>query len=289
MKCYSNKISWLLGFCLFFYCLPNYAKTPPEIQLAVTYNKDINVSEYWVSEKLDGIRARWDGQQLISRGGKLFHAPAWFTAYFPAEVLDGELWIGRGRFEKTASVVLTNKPTVDWRRVKFMLFDLPHHPGRFSERLIKMKKIVVLIDSAYLAVIPQFRINNQKELMLKLDRMVSAGAEGLMLHHQDAYYQTKRNPELLKLKKYQDAEATVVAHIAGKGKYINMLGSLLVKLESGIKFKIGSGFSDLQRITPPPIGSVVTFKFYGKTANNIPRFASFIRMKTTAVDSNAKR
>jgi DNA ligase-1 len=289
MKCYSSKTPLLLGFCLYFYCLPNYANTRPEIELSVNYHADINVSEYWVSEKLDGIRARWDGQQLLSRGGKPFHSPAWFIAYFPVEALDGELWIERGSFEKTASVVLTDLPTIDWRRVKFMLFDLPLHSGNFSARLKKMKKIVLLIDSAYLAVIPQFRINSQSELMLKLDKMVAAGAEGLMLHHQDAYYQTKRNPKLLKLKKYQDAEATVVAHIAGKGKYQDMMGSLLVELESGIQFKIGSGFSDIQRLNPPPISSVVTFKFYGITANNIPRFASFVRIKTTVVDGDIKK
>jgi DNA ligase-1 len=269
--------------------MSNYASTRPEIQLSVAYKANINVSEYWVSEKLDGIRARWDGRQLISRGGKLFHPPAWFVAYFPAEALDGELWMERGSFEKTASVVLTDQPTADWRRVRFMLFDLPEHPGNFSERIKRMQKTVILIDSPYLAVVPQFRVNTQEELMQKLDEFVAAGAEGLMLHHQDAVYQTERNPHLLKLKKYQDAEATVLAHNQGKGKYKNMLGSILVEIENGIKFKIGSGFSDIQRLNPPPIGSVITFKFFGETANNIPRFASFIRMKAKAFDGNVKR
>ena len=87
MKC----CSYTLACYCYFFCLLTFANTPPEIQLALTYHSDIEVSEYWVSEKLDGIRARWDGRQLLSRSGKPFYPPAWFIAYFPAEALDGEL------------------------------------------------------------------------------------------------------------------------------------------------------------------------------------------------------
>jgi DNA ligase-1 len=141
------------------------------------------------------------------------------------------------------------------------------------------------IASPNVQVIPQFRLTNKSQLMFKLDELVAQGAEGLMLHHQGAYYEDGRNANLLKLKKHQDAEATVIAHNLGKGKYKGLLGSMLVELDNGLQFKIGSGFSDIQRQNPPPIGSIITFKYFGFTAKGIPRVASFLRVKRIAVGS----
>ncbi len=56
------------------------------------------------------------------------------------------------------------------------------------------------------------------------------------------------------------------------------LGSLLVQEIDGDRFRIGSGFSDAERADPPAIGSIVTFKYHGRTKNGLPRFASFLRM-----------
>src|SRR5690606_1286923 len=77
-----------------------YAGKPPALLLANVYQNSADVADYWVSEKLDGVRAYWDGQQLISRQGNRFNAPPWFTANFPDTPLDGELWGGRGTFEQ---------------------------------------------------------------------------------------------------------------------------------------------------------------------------------------------
>jgi DNA ligase-1 len=262
-----------MGFCDH---LP--AVTPPPIELATTYSGNVKVSEYWVSEKLDGIRARWDGQRLISKGGNPFNPPPWFVARFPTQALDGELWIGRGGFEETASIVLRSAATKHWQKLKFMVFDLPHDNGTFSQRLVKLGAVVSQADSPYLHLITQYKLADETALMHKLDDIVAKNGEGLMLHHQDALYTHRRSAHLIKLKTFQDAEAKVMAHLPGKGKYHGLLGSILVELKSGKKFKIGSGFSDLQRHRPPPIGSIITFKHYGKTARGIPRFASFMRV-----------
>ncbi|WP_416308082.1 DNA ligase [Neptunicella sp. SCSIO 80796] len=249
------------------------------IQLASIYHSGISIKEYWISEKLDGVRARWDGKQLLTRNGNVIQAPGWFVQAFPQQALDGELWVARNSFELTTSIVLRDIADDRWQQVKLMLFDLPDGPGSFSQRLDKMEVLVAKTASPYLQMIPQFRLDNEAQLTAKLDSMVAQGAEGLMLHHQDAYYQDGRSDKLLKLKKYQDAEATVIEHLPGKGKYQNMLGALLVELQDGTQFKIGSGFSDLQRQNPPPIGSAITFKYYGKTVNGLPRFASFMRVR----------
>tara|TARA_R110002167_G_scaffold162758_2_gene359328 strand:- start:273 stop:1151 length:879 start_codon:yes stop_codon:yes gene_type:complete len=254
-------------------------KTSPPQQLASLYQDDIVVSDYWISEKLDGIRARWTGSSLITRNDNIINAPAWFVKNLPPQILDGELWLARNSFEKTASIVLRDTPNEDWRNIKFMLFDLPEHKGNFTQRLIEMYSLADTIASHNVQVIPQFKLANRNQLMLKLDELVAQGAEGLMLHHKAAYYEDGRSTKLLKLKKHQDTEARVIAHLPGKGKYQNMLGSLLVELDNGLQFKIGSGFSDIQRQAPPAIGTTITFKYYGLTEKGIPRFASFLRIK----------
>ena len=258
------------------------SKTVKPQQLSSLYHDDIVVAEYWISEKLDGIRARWTGSELITRNGNVIKAPAWFIKELPPQVLDGELWLARNSFELTASIVLRDNPNQEWQNIKFMLFDLPEHEGTFNQRLIELQYLVDKVASPYLQLIPQFRLTDHAQLMANLDEVVAQGAEGLMLHHQDAYYQDGRSADLLKLKKYQDAEAKVIAHILGKGKYQSMLGSLLVELDNGLQFKIGSGFSDLQRLDPPQVGTIITFKHYGLTARGIPRFASFLRVKPMA-------
>jgi DNA ligase-1 len=257
-------------------------------QLATSYQDDIVVKDYWISEKLDGIRARWNGSALITRNANIIHAPAWFVKNFPPQTLDGELWLARNSFEKTTSIVLRDTPRENWQNIKFMLFDLPEHKGTFTQRLTELYYLADTISSPNVQVIPQFKLENQSQLMDKLNELVAQGAEGLMLHHKAAHYQDGRSEYLLKLKRYQDAEARVIAHLPGKGKYKNMLGSLRVELNSGLQFKIGSGFSDLQRYEPPPIGTIITFKYFGLTARGIPRFASFLRIKPEAINNKSE-
>jgi DNA ligase 1 len=255
------------------------AKAPP-IQLATNFREDITIQDYYVSEKLDGLRAYWDGKQLISKQGNLFTAPSWFIASFPTVPLDGELWIARQQFEKVSGIVRTqDSDNAQWKQVKFMVFDLPQNPLSFGLRVDEIAQIISQANSPYLQQVKQEKLPSIAALFSLLDEVVAAKGEGLMLHHQDALYETKRNNDLMKLKKFEDAEATVISHFLGKGKYQGYLGSLLVENNEGVRFKIGSGFSDEERQNPPPIGSTITYRFTGKTINNVPRFASFIRVR----------
>jgi len=254
--------------------------SPPPIQLATLYHQDIDIKAYWVSEKLDGVRAYWNGKNLISRQGNIFNAPLWFTKDFPDTALDGELWIQRQQFERVSGIVRQHKaPPQAWQSVSFMIFDLPGSKLDFQARIKQMQYIVEHTPSPYLKMIKQQKLHNNTQLQLLLEQVLAKGGEGLMLHHGHAYYQAKRSKDLMKLKKYQDAEALVLQHIAGKGRNSGRLGALLVKTDDGIIFKIGSGFSDLQRENPPAIGSTITYKYIGKTKNNVPRFASFMRIR----------
>lgn len=258
------------------------AGNPPALTLAKTYKNPVDLKHYWVSEKLDGVRAYWNGKQLISRQGNPYPAPAWFTRRFPDQALDGELWIARGRFQQLLSTVKKHQAVnKEWRHVKYFVFDLPRSNKTFSQRLITLQQLVNHTNSPYLILLKQYKLANETALMQALEHIKTAGGEGLMLHRADAFYHSGRNNDLLKVKPYYDAEAIVIAHIPGKGKYTGMLGSLLVKTAEGLQFRIGSGFSDLQRQTPPAIGTLITYTYHNKTDQGIPKFASFLRIRKT--------
>ena len=252
----------------------------PSLLLANTYRDGIDLDRYWVSEKLDGVRARWDGETLVSRGGNRFNAPAWFTEDFPRVPLDGELWMGRGAFERLSGAVRRKIPDdAEWRTIRFMVFDLPASPAPFDERLQRMREMFESIESPRITLIEQFRVADHGALMETLARVVGGGGEGLMLHRGSSLYTAGRSDDLLKVKRFDDAEAVVVGHLPGKGKFTGMLGALLVEMPDGRRFRLGTGFSDEERREPPPLGATVTYKYFGKTRNGVPRFASFLRIR----------
>lgn len=255
---------------------------PPPLLLANDYeDAEIDLSRYWVSEKYDGVRAYWDGQRLLTRAGNVIHAPEWFTRGWPETALDGELWAGRGRFEQVTSTVRDLNPDdTAWRAIRFMAFDLPTHAAVFDQRLIVLSTLLASLQIDWLRAVTHSRVADEATLQQQLDELAAAGGEGLMLHREDSLYRAERSDDLLKLKPHQDAEAEVIAHLPGQGKYQGMLGALLVRDANGTQFRIGTGFTDGQRRQPPPIGSRVTFSYHNLTARGIPRFARFLRVRS---------
>jgi DNA ligase 1 len=250
------------------------------VLLAKIYNDDVDVTQYLISEKFDGVRAIWDGKQLITRQGTPIVTPTWFTENFPKEALDGELWIKRGAFDDVSGIVRKQTPVDDdWRQVSYLVFELPHGEGDFSHRYQTLKRIINKAKVNHLKLVKQFAMTNKNQLKQKMATVVKAGGEGLMLHRGNALYETGRSDALLKLKPFLDAEAVVIAHLSGKGKYEGKMGALLVELPNGIQFKLGTGFSDAQRANPPAIGSTVTFLYQENTKKGKPRFARFLRIR----------
>jgi len=251
----------------------------PALLLAKNYPQNTDVSRYWVSEKLDGVRAYWDGERFVSRGGQEIHPPQWFIDGLPKQALDGELWMGRGRFERLSGTVRRTQPDDDaWRDVHFMVYEAPGVAGTFSERMVAIQKLVTQAHSEWLQAVEQFRVSDAPALQEHLQRVTRAGGEGLMLHRADALYETGRSDSLLKLKLWQDAEATVIAHLPGRGKHQGLLGALRVRAADGREFSLGTGFSDRQRQHPPTVGSVITYRYNDLTAKGQPRFARFWRV-----------
>ncbi|GLQ70646.1 DNA ligase [Vibrio penaeicida] len=250
----------------------------PALLLANEYSSEINLDEYWVSEKLDGIRAVWDGTSLYTRKGTKIHAPAWFTEGLPSLKMEGELWAGRGKFHVVQQTVMDKTPfDTAWKNIQFMIFDLPHSAGDYAKRYYDIKNWVKTVDQHHIQYVEHISASNHSQLMKMLDRVDDNYGEGLMLRKVSKSYRAGRSDDLLKLKKHADAEATIIGYKPGEGKYHGMLGSYLVRCANGKEFYIGSGLKDSMRKQPLPIGATITYRFNGRTESGKPRFARFLR------------
>jgi DNA ligase 1 len=262
---------------------PLFADTAPQVSsvlLAQAYRGGVDVKQFLISEKFDGVRATWDGQVLRTRTGRVIAAPAWFTKGFPAMPLDGELWRARGRFDVLSGAVRKTEPVdAEWKGFSYLVFELPDAEGTFDARAKRIVEIVKQANVPHLKAVEQYRLNDEAALDARLKKVVAKGGEGLMLHRADALYVTGRSDVLLKMKPAQDAEATVVAHTPGRGKFWGKLGALEVETPEGVRFKLGTGLTDAQRKNPPAIGSVVTYRYRDVTPGGKPRFASFLRVR----------
>lgn len=281
---FTSKIKYF-ALSILLYAATLSATEPLAVQLASLYHENVTVESYLVSEKFDGVRAIWREGELRTRNGRLIHAPKWFTSALPDHWLDGELWSKRQDFAFINAVVRKKTPLdVEWRQIKYMVFDAPDYKHSFLHRAEFYTRLLKKLDVDHIQPIEQWQLETNDELSMLLQRLTKQGAEGLILHKKAAHFQAGRSNNLLKLKPYMADEAEVIGHIPGKGKYKQQLGALLVswQLDNGnrIKFKIGSGFSDAQRKSPPAIGDIITFKYHGLTKNKIPRFASFLTIKT---------
>jgi len=251
-------------------------KNKPPLLLAHKF-EDVQVDPtgWWMSEKLDGVRAYWDGENFISRDGNDFNAPDDFKKYMPKTPLDGELWLGRQMFQKTISVVRSD----NWSSLVYRVFDLPHSEEPFEDRMSNIKNIILQINCKHIQVHEHNTISSLSELMCELSNLEAAGAEGIIIRQPGSKYTSGRSSTILKVKPFHDDEATVIAHNPGKGKHKGELGGLIVKLDDGVEFNVGSGFKAKERRNPPPIGSRITFRYTGKTDDGIPKCVSFVAVR----------
>jgi DNA ligase-1 len=263
------------------------------LQLAQTY-KDQDVSFWFMSEKLDGMRAFWDGgvtrglmevpfaneltrmaTGLWSRYGNAIAAPDWWLDKLPKMPLDGELYLGRGRFQELVSITKRFVSFSDWAPVSYHVFDSPplhvvlgdgeinnvnfkkvfRGLGNLfpSSAALKFKEVLPLLQGVQNEVVkmalqeqlPQkgFRVRE------KLEEVIALGGEGLMLRHPTSFWVPKRVKTLLKVKKLLDAEAKVVGYNwAKEGKLRGLMGSVICSF-NGKLFEL-SGFTDEERKLP---------------------------------------
>ena len=262
--------------------------------LKLSEYKGQNVGGWLVSEKLDGVRAYWDERNLLSRNGKIIAAPEGWSAHFPPFALDGELYTARGEFEKIQSIVMDKTPNeAAWSEIKFYVFDVPEANGGLLERLSELEKFILQNPQAgqNLKIIKQVKVKDNAEFEAFAEAIIAKGGEGAVVREPNAPYERKRSKNALKYKKFKDAECEVTAINAGIGKYAGLMGSVTCKslgaagsntdeqIPHGVKFKVGSGFSDEDRANPPKIGSIITYKYQNLTAKGLPRFPVFLRVR----------
>jgi DNA ligase-1 len=247
----------------------------PPLLLAHSWQQDLDLTGWWMSEKLDGVRAYWDGRRLISRLGNVFHAPDWFLEGLPAHPLDGELFGGRKKFQRTVSIVRRQDKSEAWREIRYVLFDAPAHPSPFEDRLASLSAI----ERAHVEAHPHVRCEGLEHLRAELARVEALGGEGLMLRKPGSRYEVGRSSTLLKVKTFHDAEARVVAHLPGTGKHKGRLGALQCEMPNGTRFSVGTGFSDRERESPPPIGAIVTYRYQELSNDGVPRFPSYVGVR----------
>ena len=228
---------------------------------------------WWMSEKLDGVRALWTGREFISRLGNTFPVPEWFKAGLPEQPLDGELWMGRGQFQTAVSVIRSSTDK-GWSNVLYRVFDAPDEPGGFEARQAALRRMVGQHPRAQ--VVEQMVCSGPAHLFQCLEFILAQGGEGVMLRKPGSLYERKRSGTLLKVKRFHDAEATVVGHSPGKGRHVGRLGALQCRMPSGVEFDCGAGFTDSQRESPPPVGALVTYRYQELTRDGVPRFPVYV-------------
>lgn len=254
----------------------------PPLLLAHKWETDVDITGWWLSEKLDGVRAYWDGTQFLSRLGNKFYPPPWFTEQLPKSPLDGELWGGRKLFQRTVGIVKRQDQSPLWKELLYVVFDAPAHEGTFEERMKHLEEVVTAAGSPYLRVHAQMPCTGLEHVKEELARVEGLGGEGLMARRPQSKYEAGRSHSLLKVKTFKDAEARVVEHVPGMGKHKGRLGALLVELADGTRFNVGTGFSDRERENPPAIGSLITFRYQELSDGGVPRFPSFVAERIDA-------
>lgn len=257
----------------------------PPVLLAHSWDFQVDLTGWWISEKLDGVRAYWDGSKFLSRQGNEFMAPDWFVAGLPSTPLDGELWLDRKAFQKTISIVRRQDRSEHWKQIRYVIFDSPAEQSPFEARIANLKS-QFRKPHAYAQLLEHSICESMEHLKQELVRVESLGGEGLMIRQPGSKYEIGRSSTLLKIKTFHDAEATVIAIQDGKGKHKGRMGAILVQLPDGTEFSIGTGFSDHERENPPDIGSLVTFRYQELTDGGVPRFPSFMRV---AIDKEPKK
>ncbi|CAJ1375013.1 unnamed protein product [Effrenium voratum] len=244
--------------------------------------EDEDPTGWWMSEKLDGVRAVWRNGEFYSRGDNTYVCPDWFKRKMPAGcVLDGEVWGGRGQFQKTVGIVRSSSRQHEWEFLTYMVFDCLQEGGMdienkpFEMRLEAVKRACAG-RSDVAKPVPMERCESRASLDTVLSQVEKRGGEGLMLRCPGSRYERKRSKTLLKVKTFYDEEAIVVGHAGGTGRVAGMCGALLCETPDKRRFKVGSGLSDAQRRNPPEVNAVITYRYQELTADNIPRFPTLV-------------
>lgn len=261
---------------------PAVAGKAPPVLLAHSFTEmspAVDPSGWWLSEKLDGVRAWWDGKQFVSRLGNPYFAPDWFVAGLPDFPLDGELWLGRKQFQRCVSIVRRQDRNAQWEEIRYLVFDAPGIDAPFERRQAECLAWFERTAPKYAAFHPHEACRDKAHLDEELARVEALGGEGLMLRQPASAYIAGRSTSLLKVKSFLDTEARVIGYTKGAGRHAGRVGALEVELANGTLFSVGTGLSDAQRDDPPPVGSIVGVRYQELSDGGVPRFPTYLGVR----------
>lgn len=260
--------------------------------LAKTWNPDKqNVTGWYWSEKLDGVRALWKPELgcFMSRSDKSLNVPpSWLKMMSKVTLpLDGEFFMGRGRFSETVSAVRKKEPTeADFEGVRYSVFDhvpIPYNGGCFDERINRCGQATLQLGDPRVHTLQHRIVGCMCDMAVEYDRIISCGGEGIMFRNPHMKYEFKRSGNLLKWKSSIDGRAVIDDIQPGEGKHEGRMGALVCTdypdsppKDGLIRFKIGTGFTDSQREQEWRVGEVIRWRAMERTRDGVPRFPVFI-------------
>ena len=263
------------------------------VTLANVYKENTDPTGMYISEKYDGIRAIFDGQNLRSRTNKKISAPQWFINSLPKNfALDGELIVSNGTFQETTSTIMKKVPIEnEWRKVKYIVFDVPSMENKpYKNRYQFLQNYFKNKTNGPIVIAKQNIVTSKSFMKNKYANVIAKGGEGVMLRNASMKYTPKRTQELLKVKPTMNNEAIIMNLIEGKGKNIGKLGALQVRMlkDPSKVFKVGSGFTNVQRQEiwknkNSMKNRAITYQYKGLTSSGLPRHPVFMRFRTNNV------
>jgi DNA ligase-1 len=190
--------------------------------------------------------------------------------------------LGRKQFQRCVSIVRRQDRGEAWRTIRYLVFDAPAIAATFEERQAQCEAWFSQAKPPYAAFHPHQRCQDIAHMRAELERVEALGGEGVMLRQPGSRYVAGRSTTLLKVKSFRDAEARVLGHTHGAGRHAGRVGALEVELPDGTRFSVGTGLSDAERDTPPPVGSIITFRYQELSDDGVPRFPSYVGIREDA-------
>ena len=268
------------------------------ILLAKNFDPKKDYSGWFLSEKLDGYRAIWDGfsKQMKSRQGNVFNIPLEVKKKLPKNIiLDGELFISRNKFEQCSILKKKHISLEEFSKSKIkyhVFYIISLSTIKFKDKIEIINK--VCLQSSFLVFVKQIKVKHNEHIQKLFEELLKKGAEGIMLRDPESFSswlplaeaeaeKQKRSNSLVKLKAQEDDEAIIIGYnISTSKKYYGLLKSFqcVLKKNKDIKFQV-SGFTEEIRKNfrkTHPINTIITFSHNGFTSKKVPRHPTYKRI-----------
>lgn len=261
-----------------------------------------------VSPKLDGIRCVILNGKAVTRNLKPIpnkFIREYLEAIPEIDGFDGEIMLKKGDFNSVQSAVMSEEGTPDFYYAVFDYHNECAYP--YSDRLKKLSSIILELKNPRISELPQYKVASESEVLELEEEALADGYEGLILRNLDGTYKfgrsTLREAKLMKLKRFEDDEATIIdveplyenrnaptTNALGRTERSShqenlvaqkKVGALKVRLKNKKEFSIGTGFDDATRKDlwvrkNDIVGKMVKFKYQELSADGIPRFPVFL-------------